>query len=230
MKNGMIEPTCAQLNKWKNAGFLVVKYLRLDNAGKNKKLKERSESSDWKLNIEYKKFTARDTPQQNHLAELGFAVLANRGRALIHRANVPERDWYRLFKEAFKTATLLDALMIVKIDGERKLRIEHWCGKKPEYVTNLRTWGEAGTVKVRTTMTPKLADRGVQCMMVGYAVDHAGDVYRMWDPRTNRVHETRDVIWLRRLFYEKPEPTAEVIAPEKIEDDDVEETGNVESG
>jgi hypothetical protein len=50
-KNGMIELTCAQWNKWKSAG-LAVKFVRLDNAGENKKLKERSGSSDWKLNIE----------------------------------------------------------------------------------------------------------------------------------------------------------------------------------
>jgi hypothetical protein len=224
-KNGMVEPTCVQWNKWKNAG-LGVKYVRLDNAGENKKLKERSESSDWKLDIEFE-FTARDTPQQNHLAELGFAVLANRGRALMHRANVPEKERYKLFKEAFKTATLLDALIVVEIDGVKKTRVEHWSGKKPEYAANLRTWGEAGTVKVKTTMTPKLADRGVQCMMVGYAVDHAGDVYRMWDPKTNRVHETRDVIWLHRMYYEKPETTAEVIAPVEMDDDD---TGDIEAG
>jgi hypothetical protein len=43
------------------------------------------------LDIQYE-FMARDTPQQNHLAELGFAVLANRGRALMHRATVPMKE------------------------------------------------------------------------------------------------------------------------------------------
>jgi hypothetical protein len=52
-------------------------------------LQQRCESVEWKLDIEFE-FTARDTPQQNHLAELGFAVLVNRGRALMTRANVPE--------------------------------------------------------------------------------------------------------------------------------------------
>jgi hypothetical protein len=144
-KSGMIEPTCAQWNRWKDAG-LAVKYVRLDNAGENKKLKERSYSADWKLNIDYE-FTARDTPQQNHRAELGFAVLANRGRALMYHANLPMEIRYKLFKEAFQTATLLDALVVVEIEGEKKSRVEHWSGKKPEYAQNLRTWGEAGTVK-----------------------------------------------------------------------------------
>jgi hypothetical protein len=112
-KNAMIEPTCVQLNKWKTAGR-EVKFIRLDNAGENKALQTRTESSAWKFPIAYE-FTARDTPQQNHLAELGFAVLANRGRALMIRANVPKVTRYKLFKEAFIAATVLDALMIVRL-------------------------------------------------------------------------------------------------------------------
>ena len=76
-KNGMVEPTCEKINKWKQKG-IVVKYVRLDNAGENKLLMKRSNSSDWKLGLEYE-FTACDTPQQDHLAELGFATVANRG-------------------------------------------------------------------------------------------------------------------------------------------------------
>jgi len=37
-KNGMVEPTCAKLMKWKQAG-MPVQYIRLDNAGENKLLK-----------------------------------------------------------------------------------------------------------------------------------------------------------------------------------------------
>jgi hypothetical protein len=48
----------------------------MDGAGENKKLQKRSDSKDWKLEIDYE-ITARATPQQNHLAELGFATLAN---------------------------------------------------------------------------------------------------------------------------------------------------------
>jgi hypothetical protein len=36
-KNTMVEPTCVQLSKWKNADK-TVKYIRMDNAGENKKL------------------------------------------------------------------------------------------------------------------------------------------------------------------------------------------------
>ena len=86
-KNGMVEPTCEQFYRWKQSGN-PVKYVRLDNAGENKLLKKRCQSKDWKLKIEFE-FTARDTPQQNSLAEVGFATIANRGRALMYQANIP---------------------------------------------------------------------------------------------------------------------------------------------
>jgi hypothetical protein len=86
-KNGMVEEMCQQLYRWKESGR-GAKIIRLDNAGENKFLQQRSQSADWKLNVNFE-FTARDTPQQNHLAELGFAHLANYGRALMARANVP---------------------------------------------------------------------------------------------------------------------------------------------
>ena len=76
----------------------------------------------------------------------------------------------------------------MKIDGEEKSRVEHWSGNKPEYTLNLHMWGEAGTIKLKSQMTGKLEDRGVQCMFVGYTKDHAGDIYRMWDPNTNGIH------------------------------------------
>jgi hypothetical protein len=55
------------------------------------------------------------------------------------RANIPEIIWYKLFKEEFKPATLLDVLLIVEINGEQRSRVEDWSGQKPEYALNLRT-------------------------------------------------------------------------------------------
>jgi hypothetical protein len=61
-KNDMIEPACAQLQKWKQAG-LGVTHIRLDNASENTKLQARAESAAWKLGVQFE-YTARDTPHQ----------------------------------------------------------------------------------------------------------------------------------------------------------------------
>jgi hypothetical protein len=46
-------------------------------------------------------------------------------------------------------------------------------------------------------------------MMLGYADDHAGDVYHMWDPDMDGVHETHDVTWLKRMYFTSTKPTAQ---------------------
>ena len=89
-KDAMVEPTCEQLHKWQQSNIGIT-HLQLDNAGENKRLQTRCASKDWKMKCEFE-FTARDTPQQNSLAEVGFATLANCGRAMMHRANVPMMD------------------------------------------------------------------------------------------------------------------------------------------
>jgi hypothetical protein len=171
----------------------------MDNAGKNQKLQQRCESADWKFKIKFE-YTAAMTPQQNHLAELGFAILANCGRALMAKANLPMKVRYKVWKEAFKMATLLDGLPVITVGGKTDTRYVLWCGKNPKFSQHLKTWGEAGTVKMHKQGTPKIADRGAQCMMIGYATDHEGGCYQMWDPQTGGVHESRDVILMRQMF------------------------------
>jgi hypothetical protein len=167
---------------------------------KTRPFKSRTESADWNFKIQYE-FTARDTPQQNHYAELGFTVLANKGRAVMHQANIPLLLRCKLWREAFKTVTLLDGLIAVEIEAVTATRYVHWCGQNPAFAKHLKTWGEAGIVKLKIAATPRVADRGVQCMMVGYAIDHEGDCYQMWDLTTKGAHESRDVIWLLRHMH-----------------------------
>jgi hypothetical protein len=93
-------------------------------------------------------------------------------------ANVPFAMRFKIWKEAVKTATLLDGLLVIQVGGQLKTRFEHAFGSNPKFANHLRTWGEAGTVKTKITATSKIADRGVQCMFIGYALDHDGDCYR----------------------------------------------------
>ena len=177
----------------------AVKFIRQDNAGENRSLQNRCSSSDWKLEADFE-YTAKETPQQNSLAENAFTIIAAMARALLNAANVPMEERYRLFPEAANTVTKLDWLQGVTINGVTKTCIE-WYGKSvPKFAKNLRTWGEAGTVK--SGKDGKLGDRGITMLMVCYANHHNGDVYRMLNLDTGRITETRDVIWLFRMYYE----------------------------
>ena len=77
-----------------------------------KELQSQSEQMVWKLNTQFE-CTVKDTAQQYHLADLDF------------------NNWSCHFKNCyankhFQTATKLDNLTFIKIDGELKIRHEHF--------------------------------------------------------------------------------------------------------
>ena len=144
------------------------------------------------------------------MAEVAFYALANKARAAMHQANLPMEMRFRLFGEIFTTITLLDGLTIIEVDGLKQSRYEHVFKKKPKFVKYLRTIGEAGTVKITSDTTPKLQDRGIHCIFVGYSLNHPEGCYRMYDPATHRVRQSHDVVWLHRMFYEKRNNNAEL--------------------
>jgi hypothetical protein len=41
-------------------------------------------------------------------------------------------------------------------------------------------------------------------MFVGYAVDHDGDCYEMLDVNSGTIYVTRDIVWLKRMYFSKP--------------------------
>lgn len=53
-------------------------------------------------------------------------------------------------------------------------------------------------------------------MFVGYARNSSQDTYRMYVPELNSVHETRDVQWAKRMFYE-PEKAESVHAVDSVD-------------
>jgi hypothetical protein len=57
-----------------------------------------------------------------------------------------------------------------------------------------------GVVTTNADIQGKLANRGTTCMFMGYSVDHTNDVFRMLYPKTRRIINSRDVIWLGKSF------------------------------
>ena len=55
-------------------------------------------------------YTAKDTPQQKHLAESDFTTVTASARAMMHHACL------LLCKEAFQTTSTLDDLTMIDID------------------------------------------------------------------------------------------------------------------
>ena len=63
-----------------------------------------------------------------------------------------------------------------------------------------KIFAEMVAVADQKAMKSKLVDQRKTCMWTGYAPNHAAGVYRVWNPKTWKVIETRDVIFLRKNY------------------------------
>jgi hypothetical protein len=200
-KTGMVESACELLNVLKSKGLPVTK-IRLDPAGENVKLEKRAKSSDWAIlqPIDFE-FTSRDTSQHNCLAELAFPNLAGKARAMMSAAHCPEDAKGKIALECIRTATMLDGLKVVQLGDVIATRDQHVYGSNPTWARNLKTFGEAGVVK--DAKNAKTGNRGMVMMFVGYPDNQEHDSVRMWNPETNGIWTTRDVIWLKRCYFNR---------------------------
>ena len=66
-------------------------------------------------------------------------------------------------------------------------------------------------MNTRSWSNHKIADRDTVRMMVGYNHYSGADMYSMCHPGTNRVHQTRDIIWLKKIYHKTTKKGAEII-------------------
>jgi hypothetical protein len=202
-KKGMVEPICEWLHQMKAAG-IAFQIIRMDPAGENLALEKRVQSVDWQALQPIKvELTSRETLQHNNLAELAFPYLGGKARSMMGAAFVPVEERGKVSIEAIKCATQLDGLRIVTINGVTATRDFHVYSVNPSWSRNLRTWGEAGVVK--EGKDGKTGNRGIAMMFIGYPNNRESDSICMWNRSTNRVVVTRDVIWLKRMFFTRPD-------------------------
>ena len=144
-------------------------------------------------------YTSAGTPQQNGVAERAFATFYGQVRAMLNRAGLVGTLREKLWAECAITATLLDGIMNNKI-GE-KTKLERFYKEKPKFAEKLRIFGEVGVVLdyKKQKIKSKLDNKGEIHYFVGYSASHAGDTYRMYNPKTGGIKTTRDIYWLNRM-------------------------------
>jgi hypothetical protein len=199
-KNELLEKACEAVRKLKQAG-VNVKFVWLDNAGENKLFASIANNHIWNLQLTFE-FTGAHTPQRNYLAEIGFSTLWGRLQAMFDAAFVPEEEKYKLIREGVHHLTFLDGLIVRALNGRVKTKFGQIYGEDPMVIMPMRLWGEAGIVKVTGKIKSKLEMRGKEAMFVGYAVCSTGDTYQMYVPEINSIHESRDVQWRKRMFFD----------------------------
>ena len=147
-------------------------------------------------------FTASGTPQQNGKIERMFATLYGKTRSMLNSARFTTELRRGLWAQCADHAVQLQNIL-VKTHGDSSA-CEKFYDYTPKWVHNLRTFGEMAVVAdhANKKIRGKLADRGLPCIFVGYAEDHAQNVYKFMNTKTRCILMSRDVIWLNKNFSE----------------------------
>ena len=86
----------------------------------------------------------------------------------------------KLWAESIHTSELLTN--IVANSRNVKCPNNFFPGQKPTIYKHLIQYSCMGWVTIRTKIKTKLAPKAIKCTMIGYARDHTGDTYRMYNP------------------------------------------------
>ena len=125
-----------------------------------------------------------------------------RARAMMNHAGFTMAKRQQLWCEAAQTATMLDNILVQ--ESAKSPPFTQCFGVDAKYAKHLRVLGEMCVVadtdnKVGRT---KIDPRGKISLFVGYSTQHAGDVYRLLNPKTSRVIHSRDVKWIGKTWTE----------------------------
>ena len=156
---------------------------------RTRSLKESQTRKSWGF-LEY---TAPGTPQQNGVVERVFVTVMGRARVMMNHARFTMAKRQQLWCEAAQTATMLDNILVQ--ESAKSPPFTQYFGVDAKYAKHLRVLGEMCVVadtdnKVGRT---KIDPRGKISLFVGYSTQHAGDVYRLLNPKTSRVIHSKDV-------------------------------------
>ena len=198
-KDEQVEPIIDWIKALKARHKIQVKIVRCDNAGENKVLESESDKKELGIIFEY---TAPGTPQLNGVVERAFVTVMGGARAMMNHAGFTMAKRQQLCCEAAQTATMLDNILVQ--ESAKSPPFTQLFGVDAKYAKHLRVFGEMCVVadtdnKVGRT---KIDPRGKISLFVGYSTQHAGDVYRLLNPKTSRVIHSRDVKWIGKMWAE----------------------------
>ena len=156
-----------------------VQYLRMDNAGENQALQKVLEAGDLQVKVEY---TSPDTPQQNGVAERGFASIQGAVRSMLFSTAFSRFYYYRFWAEAVSLATCLDNHKVRM--GNSTSASTAFLGKNsPKLPFPLIPFGCPGIKKTGVVgFRKKLDARGDECYFMGYSPNHSSQNFRFYNP------------------------------------------------
>jgi hypothetical protein len=104
---------------------------------------------------------------------------------------------YGLWAECASTDTFNDNSIINK--DKKKYPIELMFKNRAKGLRNLKSFGEMCVATTKNKIQEKLSDKGTVCVFVGYAVNHADEVYKLLNPKTKSIIKSKDIVWLNKI-------------------------------
>jgi hypothetical protein len=167
-----------------------VKFVCCNNAGEHQ--------STFKLVCDAarvtKEFTAPHSPQMNGPVERQFATDGGKALASMIQACLTDVAQQLLWAEACSAASENTNIMC-NTKNKQKSPLELWTGVKPKIYAHLIEWGRVGYIADRQKIMKQFQPKAAPCIFVGYAQDHSGDVYRMYNPITQKIILSCDITW-----------------------------------
>ena len=113
-----------------------------------------------------------------------------------------QQDKRKFRCEVISTATKLDNIMVRK--ERTKPSYTLFYNEEAKYKKYLRSFGEMAVIAISDgkKMRSKLDTRGHTGIFVGYADDHAGNVYRFINIQMKKIILSRDIQWLNSFWKE----------------------------
>ena len=117
-------------------------------------------------------------------------------------AGFSQQDKRKFWCEVISTATKLDNIMVSR--ERTKPPCTLFYNDAPKYMKFLRSFGEMAVIAISDgkKMRSKLDTRGRTGIFVGYADDHAGNVYRFINIQMKQIILSRDIQWLNSFWKE----------------------------
>ena len=202
---------------------IVVKNIRLHNSGESRSLQKECEKQNLGIMFE---FTAPGIPQQNSVVERKIPTLMGRSKAMMIQAGFSQQDKRKFWCEVISTATYLDNIMVKK--ERTKPPHTQFYNEGARYMKYLKSFGEMAVIAMSDgkKMRSKLDTRGRTGIFVGYADDHARNVYRFINIQMKKIILSRDVQWLNSFWkqYKKRKDDSNKLVNEILPNDEDDQT------
>lgn len=131
--------------------------------------------------------TAPYSPQQNGVVERRNRTLMEMTRSIMKHMSIPNYLW----GEATRHSTYLINRMATRVIKDQT-PYEVFYGRKPN-ISHLKIFGCVGYAKIDGKLLKKLDDRSR--LLVHLGTEPGSKAYRMFDPRTQKVVVSRDVVF-----------------------------------